>query len=158
MSTAALTPSRLEWHSMPRRTRYAISLVCAIASLWIVWHANSPLLAGIAAAFAFASVAALADQNITLDPTHRQVTREITLLGWRLRSTQWPLDQFTAIRAYRLPAGTPQAPAELCHVGLQRASGSIIAVRYFPTRRGAECPEAEAFARELAATTGLAYS
>ena len=146
-----------EFHSVTKRTRYIISFLCAAACLWAGFHARTALLAFISVAFAFGAIAVQVDQRVCIDSSSREVFRQISLWGRRLWSSHRSLDDFTEVAAYRLPSGTPQAPADLVHVGLRRSTGSILAIRYFSTRRGQPCPEAEAFARGLEATTHLHF-
>ncbi len=149
--------STYEFHSVTKRSRHLISALCAVACLWSGWHARTPALAFICAAFAFAAVAVQIEQRVRIDPVSRDVARQLSLWGRSLWSSRHSLDDFTEVAAYRLPAGPPQAPADLVHIGLRRSTGSVLAIRYFHVRRGQPCPEAESFARILEATTHLSF-
>jgi len=156
-STKSMTEQTLsyEWHPVTKPIRYGLSFLCAVACVWVAFHAKTPLLAGISSVFGLGAILALLNQRTSVDLASRSVSRELTLAGYRLRSSKWSLADFISVGAYRLPAGTPQAPADLVHVGLQRSSGSILALRYFRAGRGRPCPEADAFVRSLEETTQL---
>jgi hypothetical protein len=121
----------------------------------VAFHAHTATFVLISVALAFGALAPQIEQRVRIDPVARDVSREITLGTACLWSSCGSLGDFSGIGAYRLPAGTPQAPADLVHVGLRRATGGILAIRYFTARRGQPCPEAEAFAHSLAKTTHL---
>jgi hypothetical protein len=132
-----------------------MSLLLVAAATWSAWHAPSTTLRVVAAAFAAGAVAVQIDQRTGIAGTAGTVTREVTLWGRRLRATRWPLSDFDHVGAHRLPAGPPQAPRELVHVGLRRHTGGLLAFRYFSTGRGQPCPAAVEFARDLAEASRL---
>lgn len=152
MTSAA---SSYEFHTVAKRTRLLVSALCAAACLGTAWHSLSGAARLIPVAFALAAVAVQVEQQVCIDSTARTVSRSITLWGRPLWSSRRPLDNFSAVAAYRLPCGPPQAPSELVHVGLRRSTGSILGIRYFGTPRSQPCPEAEAFARLLVLETQL---
>lgn len=149
--------STYEFHSVTKRSRRLIFALCAVACVWSGWHARTPAMAFVCAAFGFAAVAAQVEQRVCIDPASRDVARQLSLWGRSLWSSHYSLDDFAEVAAYRLSAGPPQAPADLVHVGLRRSTGSVLAIRYFHARRGQPCPEAESFARILEATTHLSF-
>jgi hypothetical protein len=144
-----------EWHTVTKRVRSIFSVLFAIGCVWVAFHARTTTLVLISVAFAFAAIAAQVDQRVCIDMNAREVSKQITLGKIRLWSSRHSLNEFTGIGTYRLPAGTPQAPREHVHVGLRRSNGSIFAIRYFAARCAQPCPEAQAFAHQLAETTNL---
>lgn len=151
-------PSIFYFHSEPKRTRILLSLLCAAAFGWTAFHATTLTLAVISIAFGFAALAAQLDQQVRIDMTASTVSREITLWGFCLWDSHWRLSEFTGVASYRTPSGTPQSPGQFVHVGLRRATGGVLAIRHFQSRRAQPCPEAEAFARSLEEITHLRNS
>jgi hypothetical protein len=138
------------WHPATNRGRHLMSLALLLACVWLALHANSAILAVLAFLFGLASIAVQLDQLTTVDQKAGKVCRGISLWGLPLRKTVWPLREFSGVGVYRVPAGSPQAPADLVHVGLQRTNGTIVAVRCFYSLRSQPCPAAEDFERQLA--------
>jgi hypothetical protein len=146
-----------KWHTVTKRDRYIISALSASACIWVAIHAHTTTLVLISVAFALGAVGPQIEQRVRIDLNSRGVSREITLWRLCLWSSRRSLDDFCGIGVYRLPSGTPQAPADLVHVGLRSSTGSILAIRYFTATRGQPCPEAQAFARSLEETTHLKF-
>lgn len=142
-------PIVCEWHSVGKRTRFLLAAVCVLAGLWIAWHATTPSMVCLAAVFGLGALAVQADQQVSIAAGSHTVSRRISLWGRVLWSSSWPVADFTGVGSYRIPAGGRDHAHELVHVGLRRATGGVLAVRYFSVRRGEPCPEAEEYARDL---------
>jgi hypothetical protein len=142
------------WHPVTKQVRHVMSFAFLLASVWMALHAHTTILVVLAIVFGMAAVAAQLDQSTTIDRGTGQVSRDLSLWGILMRRSNWPLRDFSGSGVYRLPAGSPQAPTDLVHVGLQRADGSIVAFRYFSVPKNQPCPAAEDFEKELAMAFG----
>jgi hypothetical protein len=137
------------WHTSTPRLRNVLSLGLIAACVMLSAHARSVPQALLAALFGWGAVAVQLDQSISVNKTGGHVDRTISLLGHPMWSSHWDAKDFSAVGTYRLRGGDPKAPVDLVHVGLRRASGTILAIRYFSTGPGEPCPEADTFAQDL---------
>ena len=153
----------IPFHTVTTRFRGVVSLLLTFAAMW-VWIAVSrsasvQIRIVISAVFALGALGVQLDQIVVIDRATREVQRQITLWGIRLRFATWSLQDFCGVGTYRHSSASGGGVRnETVHVGLRRHNKSLLDLRYFNVPHvGAPCPVADAFASEIGELTGFGY-